>query len=69
MITTVPLGPSAQREVLPAYPPNQMSKLGDLPPMRKFDADELTFANFDDISQAIGRATKFELAWDKNAPN
>lgn len=67
MIAATPAATLALFVAQPAYATSQVSKLGDLTPMRVIIADTLTLVNSGDIKGAIKRITEFETAWDKNA--
>ena len=67
MIAAVPAATLAPNIAQPAFATTQLSKLGDLGPMRMIISDTLTLVNSGDVKGAIKRITEFETAWDKNA--
>jgi len=67
MVATISMATLAPTIAQPAIAATQLSKLGDLSPMRRIIADTLSLVKAGDIKGAIKRITEFETAWDKNA--
>ena len=67
MVATISMAALAPTITQPAFAATQVSRLGELTPMRVIIADTLTLVNSGDIKGAIKRITEFESAWDKNA--
>ena len=67
MVATISMATLAPTITQPAFATTQLSRLGDLTPMRVIIADTLTLVNAGDVKGAIKRITEFETTWDKNA--